>query len=186
MLQTYNLVEWRLLGCYTVWLLLQPTFGRNLQEPHGVTSQKTPFFIVTAVKTSNLTYILVISKFEDRVWTVFGAAPLQICSPQLAMSLRTRALLSILVLKRQVRVTPSLVGVISLAVCDPWVTVVAVVYVCCKRRPSLLHWFIILFLVLTIRVTSSLYNLQVRSVGARGIRVVKALCYKPGGRDAMR
>jgi hypothetical protein len=26
-----------------------------LQEPHGVTSQKTPFFIVTAVKTSNLT-----------------------------------------------------------------------------------------------------------------------------------
>jgi hypothetical protein len=26
-----------------------------LHEPHGVTSQKTPFFIVTAVKTSNLT-----------------------------------------------------------------------------------------------------------------------------------
>jgi hypothetical protein len=26
-----------------------------LQEPHGLTSQKTPFFIVTAVKTSNLT-----------------------------------------------------------------------------------------------------------------------------------
>jgi hypothetical protein len=26
-----------------------------LQEPHGVTSQKTPFFIVTAVKASNLT-----------------------------------------------------------------------------------------------------------------------------------
>jgi hypothetical protein len=26
-----------------------------LLEPHGVTSQKTPFFIVTAVKTSNLT-----------------------------------------------------------------------------------------------------------------------------------
>jgi hypothetical protein len=25
------------------------------EEPHGVTSQKTPFFIVTAVKTSNLT-----------------------------------------------------------------------------------------------------------------------------------
>jgi hypothetical protein len=23
-------------------------------EPHGITSQKTPFFIVTAVKTSNL------------------------------------------------------------------------------------------------------------------------------------
>jgi hypothetical protein len=26
-----------------------------LQEPHGVTSQKTAFFIVTAVKASNLT-----------------------------------------------------------------------------------------------------------------------------------
>jgi hypothetical protein len=25
------------------------------QEPHGITSQKTAFFIVTAVKTSNLT-----------------------------------------------------------------------------------------------------------------------------------
>jgi hypothetical protein len=28
---------------------------RFLHEPHGVTSQKTPFFTVTAVKTSNLT-----------------------------------------------------------------------------------------------------------------------------------
>jgi hypothetical protein len=28
---------------------------RLLQKPHGITSQKTPFFIVTAVKTSNLT-----------------------------------------------------------------------------------------------------------------------------------
>jgi hypothetical protein len=26
-----------------------------LQEPHGITSQKTPFFIVTAVEASNLT-----------------------------------------------------------------------------------------------------------------------------------
>jgi hypothetical protein len=32
--------------------LLAKTF---LQEPHGVTTQKTPFFIVTAMKTSNLT-----------------------------------------------------------------------------------------------------------------------------------
>jgi hypothetical protein len=31
------------------------TKRRFLQEPHGVTTQKTPFFIVTAVKTSNLT-----------------------------------------------------------------------------------------------------------------------------------
>jgi hypothetical protein len=28
---------------------------KEIQEPHGVTLQKTPFFIVTAVKTSNLT-----------------------------------------------------------------------------------------------------------------------------------
>jgi hypothetical protein len=32
-----------------------PTKRRFLQEPQGVTSQKTEFFIVTAVKTSNLT-----------------------------------------------------------------------------------------------------------------------------------
>jgi hypothetical protein len=31
-----------------------PPKNRFLQEPHGVTSQKTPFFIVTDVKTSNL------------------------------------------------------------------------------------------------------------------------------------
>jgi hypothetical protein len=33
-----------------------PPKRRFLQEPHGVTSQKTTFFIVTAVKTSNLTW----------------------------------------------------------------------------------------------------------------------------------
>jgi hypothetical protein len=32
-----------------------PPKRRFLQEPHGVTAQKTPFFIVIAVKTSNLT-----------------------------------------------------------------------------------------------------------------------------------
>jgi hypothetical protein len=32
-----------------------PPKHRFLQEPHGVTSQMTAFFIVTAVKTSNLT-----------------------------------------------------------------------------------------------------------------------------------
>jgi hypothetical protein len=31
------------------------TQSRFLQEPHAVTSHKTAFFIVTAVKTSNLT-----------------------------------------------------------------------------------------------------------------------------------
>jgi hypothetical protein len=38
---------------------------RLLQEPHGVTTQKTPFFIVTAVKTSNLTQY--VSNFH-RLW----------------------------------------------------------------------------------------------------------------------
>jgi hypothetical protein len=33
---------------------------RFLQEPHGVTSQKTPFFTVVVVKTSNRTNITLI------------------------------------------------------------------------------------------------------------------------------
>jgi hypothetical protein len=32
-----------------------------LQEPHGVTSQRTPFFIGTAVKTTNLTPSIYVS-----------------------------------------------------------------------------------------------------------------------------
>jgi hypothetical protein len=36
------------------WILIDKK-RRFLQEPHGVTPQNTPFFIVTAVKTSNLT-----------------------------------------------------------------------------------------------------------------------------------
>jgi hypothetical protein len=41
------------------WRRLQvPPKRRFLQEPHGITTQKTPFFIVTAVKTSNLTGFL--------------------------------------------------------------------------------------------------------------------------------
>jgi hypothetical protein len=35
-----------------------PPKRRFLQEPHGVTTQKTSSFIVTAVKTSNLTFIV--------------------------------------------------------------------------------------------------------------------------------
>jgi hypothetical protein len=38
-----------------------------LQKPHGVTSQKMPFFIVTAVKTSNLT-----NQYDDYNWTEFN------------------------------------------------------------------------------------------------------------------
>jgi hypothetical protein len=40
---------------------LVPLKRRFLQEPHGVTSQKTPFFIVTAVKTSNLARTVIIA-----------------------------------------------------------------------------------------------------------------------------
>jgi hypothetical protein len=36
-----------------------PPKHRFLQEPHGITTQKTPFFIVTAVKTSNLICVFV-------------------------------------------------------------------------------------------------------------------------------
>jgi hypothetical protein len=36
-----------------------------LQEPHGVTSQKTPFFIVTAVNTSNLSPSILTYTLED-------------------------------------------------------------------------------------------------------------------------
>jgi hypothetical protein len=36
------------------WRCYIPPKRRFLQEPHGITSQKTAFFIVTAVKTSNL------------------------------------------------------------------------------------------------------------------------------------
>jgi hypothetical protein len=45
--------EWFVLGCYAMWLLW------FLQEPHGITSQKKPFFIVTTVKTSNLKPLLI-------------------------------------------------------------------------------------------------------------------------------
>jgi hypothetical protein len=40
-----------------------PPKRRFLQEPHGVTTQKTPFFIVTVVKTSNLTKYNIIILF---------------------------------------------------------------------------------------------------------------------------
>jgi hypothetical protein len=32
-----------------------------LQEPHGITSQKTAFFIFTAVKASNFAYLLILN-----------------------------------------------------------------------------------------------------------------------------
>jgi hypothetical protein len=42
-----------------------PPKRRFLQKPQGLTSQKTPFFIVTAVKTSNLTYFFILSFLCD-------------------------------------------------------------------------------------------------------------------------
>jgi hypothetical protein len=41
-----------------------------LQEPHGVTFQKTPFFIATAVKTSNFTRrsFIAVFKTEWHLW----------------------------------------------------------------------------------------------------------------------
>jgi hypothetical protein len=45
-----------LLGCGAVWTLCEPTLRRNVSShKHGATSQKTVFFIVTAMKISNLT-----------------------------------------------------------------------------------------------------------------------------------
>jgi hypothetical protein len=40
------------------------------EAPHGVTTQKTPFFIVTAVKTSNLTWNskFIIKKQKQTPW----------------------------------------------------------------------------------------------------------------------
>jgi hypothetical protein len=51
----YRKVSSGMLRCVTLVRTVVPPKRRFLQEPHGVTSQKTPFFIVTAVKTSNLT-----------------------------------------------------------------------------------------------------------------------------------
>jgi hypothetical protein len=44
------------------------TLLRNTKEPYGVTSQKTPFFIVTAVKTSNLTISKHLADFGKNLW----------------------------------------------------------------------------------------------------------------------
>jgi phospholipid N-methyltransferase len=42
---------------------LNSSESRFLQESHGVTSQKTPFFIVTAEKNSNLTALFLAHRF---------------------------------------------------------------------------------------------------------------------------
>jgi hypothetical protein len=46
-----------------------------LQEPHGVTTQKTPFFIVTAVKTSNLTSASIVQGWYNASTNGSGNSP---------------------------------------------------------------------------------------------------------------
>jgi hypothetical protein len=48
------------------WRLCVPPKRRFLQEPPGVTSQKTAFFIVTAVKASNLILSIVLLYIKKR------------------------------------------------------------------------------------------------------------------------
>jgi hypothetical protein len=57
-----NVVHNRVLSPWW-WRRYVPPTRRFLQEPHCVTSQKTPFFIVTAVKTSNLAHFCLIIVF---------------------------------------------------------------------------------------------------------------------------
>jgi hypothetical protein len=52
--KTSNLTPIKVVKNYIFWDVTPCGSGKN-QEPHGVTSQKTLFFIVTAVETSNLT-----------------------------------------------------------------------------------------------------------------------------------
>jgi hypothetical protein len=54
-----------------------PPIRRFSQKPHGVTSNKTPLFLVTAVKTSNL--FLKDLSFECRLSISFHKAQLQSC-----------------------------------------------------------------------------------------------------------
>jgi hypothetical protein len=67
---TFQDEKYRLLACYVMWLLQEPTFRsvfrllvtanvpqkrRFLLQPHDVTAQKTAFFIATTENSSNLT-----------------------------------------------------------------------------------------------------------------------------------
>jgi hypothetical protein len=50
-------VECRLLECDSVWVFLETDVSEHcqfLQEPHGVTSQNTAFFVVTAAKRTEI------------------------------------------------------------------------------------------------------------------------------------
>jgi hypothetical protein len=58
----------RFLSPWWRWSQVPPK-RRFLQEPHGVTTQKTPFFIVTAVKTSNLTLLTYFNLRAELYWS---------------------------------------------------------------------------------------------------------------------
>jgi hypothetical protein len=51
------------------WWQYVPLKRRFLQDPHGVTSKNTAFFIVITVKTSNLTYFIV--QGTPNLWVMF-------------------------------------------------------------------------------------------------------------------
>jgi hypothetical protein len=55
LLVTSNLVPSSLLLSTLIMEAIRSSESPFLQEPHGVTSQKAAFFIVTAMRTSNLT-----------------------------------------------------------------------------------------------------------------------------------
>jgi hypothetical protein len=60
-----------------------PPKRRFLQEPHGVTTQKIPFFIVTAVKTSNLTLLRTFHKTGySRICLLSVLDPREACVPK--------------------------------------------------------------------------------------------------------
>jgi hypothetical protein len=66
-LETKLAITSNLLVTVNVVLSLNRQF---IQEPHGVTSQKTEFFIVTTVKTSNLTRRFLPTCFSSAVGTI--------------------------------------------------------------------------------------------------------------------
>jgi hypothetical protein len=71
-----SLSRWLLVPRSLIFLPLRcrryvPLKRRFTQEIHGATSKKTTFFIVTAVKTSNLIYFYLFNKEEVRTYFIY-------------------------------------------------------------------------------------------------------------------